>query len=207
MRCVFKKINSSPCFTLCRRTHSHVCHLLNPCKNKPIWQAREKLEWNETQDQIRLKRKATTPHREHERRANAFTSPKPLYALDQGQVDARQNLDASKLKDRHKLESRNLTGGLGGDISVEEGGEQARGAGEHFGGASKKGEKAGHITNDVAFVLRKLYTGGGLDAQQKGWKSLPMDLFNTLTLQLGTMSKVRLVCVRVRSWCVGARPG
>lgn len=59
-------------------------------------------------------------------------------------------------------------------------------------GASATG-KVRQVTNDVAFVLRKLYTGGGLDAQQQGWECLPVDLFNTLTLQLGTMSKV--------GWC------
>lgn len=69
---------------------------------------------------------------------------------------------------------------------TEEVGESAKG-----GGKDAKG-KAEQLTNDVAFVLRKLYTGGGLDAQQQGWKNLPMNLFNTLTLQMGTLSKVCL---------------
>lgn len=49
---------------------------------------------------------------------------------------------------------------------------------------------AGRDAKDVAFVLRKLYTGGALDAQQEGWNSLPMELFNTLTMQVGTINKV-----------------
>lgn len=60
--------------------------------------------------------------------------------------------------------------------------------------ASKKApgceEETVHDTKSAAFVLRKLYTGGGLDAQQEGWESLPVELFNTLTMQLGTISKV-----------------
>ncbi|CAM9128605.1 unnamed protein product [Hapterophycus canaliculatus] len=53
--------------------------------------------------------------------------------------------------------------------------------------AGKSGE-----SNDVAFVLRKLYTGGGLDAQQQAWQCMPSNLFNTLTLQLGTLSKINM---------------
>lgn len=59
-------------------------------------------------------------------------------------------------------------------------------------------------TQDMTFVLRKLYTGGGLDAQQEGWECLPMKLLNTLTMQLGTISKVRCACWKSTS---PARPG
>lgn len=73
--------------------------------------------------------------------------------------------------------------GKGSDAGAQEGLERAAG-----------GQKAGESreTNDVAFVLRKLYTGGGLDAQQQAWQCMPSNLFNTLTLQLGTLSKVSL---------------
>lgn len=56
----------------------------------------------------------------------------------------------------------------------------------------RKGGGSAGDSNDIAFVLRKLYTGGGLDAQQQGWKCMPTNLFNTLTMQLGTLSKVRI---------------
>lgn len=46
-------------------------------------------------------------------------------------------------------------------------------------------------TEDIDSVLRNLYTVGWLDAQQQGWNSLPAALFNTLTMQLGTLRKVR----------------
>lgn len=157
------------------------------------------LEWNETQDKLRLERKAKTNLRG---RGRGATFPKPPFAPEQIQADARQPLDAVKLQDRRRLESRNLTGGLRGEGAVEGEGELASGArGERVGGASKGEKKAGQVTNDVAFVLRKLYTGGGLDVQQQGWKSLPMDLFNTLTLQLGTLSKVTFVLrARLGAW-------
>lgn len=65
------------------------------------------------------------------------------------------------------------------------------GNGKHqSGGQINSAMEARHDT-DMAFVLRNLYTGGGLDAQQQGWDSLPNALFNTLTMQLGTMSKVQ----------------
>lgn len=75
------------------------------------------------------------------------------------------------------------------------GGEEREGGGggderESETGRRKESVAGGRVTNDVAFVLRKLYTGGGLDAQQQGWDRMPTDLFNTLTLQLGTLSKV-----------------
>ncbi|CAM9406854.1 unnamed protein product [Ectocarpus sp. 6 AP-2014] len=56
----------------------------------------------------------------------------------------------------------------------------------------RKGGSSAGDSNDIAFVLRKLYTGGGLDAQQQGWKCMPTNLFNTLTMQLGTLSKINM---------------
>lgn len=79
-----------------------------------------------------------------------------------------------------------------GDAPVG-GAEGAGGAGlEDRGGAggTRAGGGGGRESADVAFVMRKLYTGGGLDAQQQSWKCMPANLFNTLTLQLGTLSKV-----------------
>ncbi|CAM9250870.1 unnamed protein product [Scytosiphon promiscuus] len=61
---------------------------------------------------------------------------------------------------------------------------------EKTGGRLRTGQS--RESNDVAFVLRKLYTGGGLDAQQQAWQCMPTNLFNTLTLQLGTLSKINM---------------
>lgn len=75
--------------------------------------------------------------------------------------------------------------GVGGDAKDREGA-----------GRKRKGGGSAGDSNDIAFVLRKLYTGGGLDAQQQGWKCMPTNLFNTLTMQLGTLSKVRIELTR-----------
>ena len=56
-------------------------------------------------------------------------------------------------------------------------------------------DKVSQVASNFCFLLRNLYTGGGLDAQQQGWESLPMNLINTLTLQLGAVTKVG--CTRV----------
>lgn len=87
-------------------------------------------------------------------------------------------------------------GGAGKMVAQEKSGhvEALRGEerGDRAAGAASQAN-AGKVANDVCFVLRKLYTEGGLDAQQQGWKSLPADIFNTLTLQMGTMTRVRAV--------------
>eukprot|EP00752_Nemacystus_decipiens_P011950 g10596.t1 len=73
--------------------------------------------------------------------------------------------------------------------------EGARGEEQETGevaSAKLAGNGRGEESTDVAFVLRKLYTGGGLDAQQQSWKCMPTNLFNTLTLQLGTLSKINM---------------
>ncbi|CAN0104907.1 unnamed protein product, partial [Laminaria digitata] len=108
-------------------------------------------------------------------------------------VDGRQRKNKSHVLDgpdrEMRIEERGRDrGGGGGGAKAGQGGEE--------GGGEKAGRKGsgvgGRVTNDVAFVLRKLYTGGGLDAQQQGWDRMPTDLFNTLTLQLGTLSKVNM---------------
>lgn len=88
----------------------------------------------------------------------------------------QQTVDAGQPLGNHQVQA-----GVGRDAKDREG---ARG--------KRKGRGSGGDSNDIAFVLRKLYTGGGLDAQQQGWKCMPTNLFNTLTMQLGTLSKVRI---------------
>lgn len=71
-----------------------------------------------------------------------------------------------------------------------DGARTQRQEGREGAGGTRKGGNRARESNDVVFVLRKLYTGGGLDAQQQSWDCMPTNLFNTLTLQLGTLSKV-----------------
>lgn len=112
------------------------------------------------------------------------------------------NLDEGKTHDVSTRDcSYDSNGGEGGGISVGHGkgvsssleGEPAAALGE----GSLKG-KGLRMATDVCFLLRNLYMGGELDVQQQGCKSLPMDLMNTLTLQLGTMRKV--VYLSARCW-------
>lgn len=94
--------------------------------------------------------------------------------------------DSEKRENHHQRTGGHRGEGAGGaGVAEQVGGEGGQG--------TRGGDSRGRESNDVAFVLRKLYTGGGLDAQQQSWKCMPTNLFNTLTLQLGTLSKV---CVR-----------
>lgn len=90
---------------------------------------------------------------------------------------------ARNTEERAVGEEEGQRGGKCGDAGKQEGPNGS-------GGTPTAGKS--RDSNDVAFVLRKLYTGGGLDAQQQAWQCMPSNLFNTLTLQLGTLSKVSL---------------
>lgn len=102
--------------------------------------------------------------------------------------------DQTKKREKFSVENTRKPTESGQHFSHKDGetGEEDAAAGTT---GSESGEAtvargAGRDAKDVAFVLRKLYTGGALDAQQEGWDSLPMELFNTLTMQVGTINKV-----------------
>lgn len=122
--------------------------------------------------------------------------PSTSLQVGHGQVGVRHGMPLQDGENEEDSDARaeasgqgSAVAGVGGEHAAQEGAQAQEGEGEAE-GRGKGDVKAGHANKDVAFVLRKLYTGGGLDAQQQGWKALPVDLFNTLTLQLGTMSKV-----------------
>ena len=184
------------------------------------WQARDALEFTEErnaqqrqQEREKEERRAAARLKHTEMRAGA--SPKRAAAPDPLE-DRTHNApllhhlspapavsEGSVKPQGAQSENSNHAGGQGPekgqrhlDGKGDSRGERAEGVAgeEHEGGEATRAKRTGddgeHESNDVAFVLRKLYTGGGLDAQQQSWKCMPTNLFNTLTLQLGTLSKV-----------------
>lgn len=120
----------------------------------------------------------------HVSTAPAVSGPPAKPRDAQGEIPQHAEGQDSEKEQKHHQGN----GGLRGEKAEGAGGEDQEGSD----GAreTRAGDSRGQESNDVAFVLRKLYTGGGLDAQQQGWKCMPTNLFNTLTLQLGTLSKV-----------------
>lgn len=176
------------------------------------WQARGALELHEERSaQQRQQEKKNEEQKAAERlkrsRYRAGTSPQRGNASDpRGNNSTKEHRAHNAPLLQHRSPQRESSQHAGGQeseqaINHHEGigdlcEEMAGGAGgdELEGSGGAPGQRGGgsgvRDSNDVAFVLRKLYTGGGLDAQQQGWKCMPTNLFNTLTLQLGTLSKV-----------------
>ena len=136
-------------------------------------------------------RKGSSAH--HPRKAPATSRSPPRLQHDATRDGTEQAAGTEISKGRHHHERMLESVERGTGNQSEEGATVQRLEGGRKGaGATRKGNTTAQESNDVVFVLRKLYTGGGLDAQQQSWDCMPTNLFNTLTLQLGTLSKVRL---------------
>ncbi|CAM9458599.1 unnamed protein product [Pylaiella littoralis] len=155
-------------------------------------------------------RGTASPPRDVARGDHSLTGQEGAHTASPAKFPGAASLDGGpvKLQDAQRYDSRLSehmdveTGQNCDQQTVESGGwgmgghqREGAGGGGQEGRVGARGVRkggAGQDSTDVAFVLRKLYTGGGLDAQQQSWKCMPSNLFNTLTLQMGTLSKINM---------------